>query len=319
MYGRDFTLAVDPSPRGVAAYRLFEAVGSSSQFATYADVEARLRQLGPGSSAVLASRWRGRGQSGHAFLAVNDGGQIYLVDPHSGERSGWPPPWSEDAVRRTAVGYLDADGVPVNRYDGAGRQLAAAGFIGRVQGLPGTSAAADAALAQRVPQLQAEELVNPVGSADLAVERARANAQWWAGLSDTQRRAPDRSLSATDRQCRGHSGNRPRHCESPCVAALSGSRRCSADEAGRVCASEPRRSRFPAAGEQDRRRAEQGRRRRPPCRRGRSANAGIRSRCVRRGRPRRDQLRRPLHRGHGVVAYRLSTDRQARHRRAPRA
>jgi len=103
MYGRDIRLAVDPSPRGVLASRLFEAVGSASQFATYADVETRLQQLGDGSSAVLASRWKGRGQSGHAFLAVNVGGEIYLVDPHSGERSGWPPPWSEQAVRRTAA------------------------------------------------------------------------------------------------------------------------------------------------------------------------------------------------------------------------
>ncbi|CRZ17740.1 toxin glutamine deamidase domain-containing protein [Mycolicibacterium neworleansense] len=192
-YGRDITVEAPLSPRGVPARSLFEAVGSAARFSSYAEVEAALRRLGPGSSAVLASRWRGRGQGGHAYLAVNDGGTIYLLDPHSGQRSGWPPHWGRDAVGRTAVGYLDADGVAVNPLDGnIRRQLLDADAVGHVQGDHTTTAdeaIAKDALRQRTPAVQPDELRNPLGVPEEAAARARNNATWWAGLSETQKQA----------------------------------------------------------------------------------------------------------------------------------
>ncbi len=136
MYGRDFHLAVEPSRRGVSARALFEAVGSGAQFATYTDVADTLLQLGDGSSAVLASRWSDGRYGGHAYLAVNEGGQIRLYDPHGQQRSGWPPHWGQDAVTRTAVGYLDAHGNAVNPLVHAPLklQLDAADAVGKVQG-----------------------------------------------------------------------------------------------------------------------------------------------------------------------------------------
>ncbi|WP_445271054.1 hypothetical protein, partial [Streptomyces sp. DSM 41634] len=62
-YGRPFLVEVEPSRTGVPARALYEAVGSSSRFASYDQVEASLRRLGDGSSAVLTSRWTG-GRSG---------------------------------------------------------------------------------------------------------------------------------------------------------------------------------------------------------------------------------------------------------------
>ncbi|WP_066902293.1 toxin glutamine deamidase domain-containing protein [Mycolicibacterium houstonense] len=192
-YGRDITVDAPISPRGVPARSLFEAVGSTARFASYSDVEATLQRLGPGSSAVLASRWRGRGEGGHAYLAVNDGGTIYLLDPHTGRRSSWPPHWGRDAVKRTAVGYLDAGGAPVNPLDGnTRRQLLDAEAVGHVQGDRTQSAdqtIADDALAQRTPAVRPDELRNPLGVPEEAAARARNNATWWAGLSETQQQA----------------------------------------------------------------------------------------------------------------------------------
>ncbi|MGV0744126.1 toxin glutamine deamidase domain-containing protein [Mycolicibacterium sp. XJ870] len=192
-YGRDFNVDAPISPRGVPARSLFEAVGSAARFGSYSEVEATLQRLGPGSSAVLASRWSGRGQGGHAYLAVNDSGTIYLLDPHSGQRSGWPPHWGRDAVKRTAVGYLDADGVAVNPLDGnTDRQLLDADAVGHVQGDRTDNAdhaIAEEALAQRTPAVRPDELRNPLGVPEEAAARARNNAVWWAGLSETQQQA----------------------------------------------------------------------------------------------------------------------------------
>jgi hypothetical protein len=92
--------------------------------------------LRPGWSAILTSTWAGVRHGGHAYLAVNDGGTIYLVDPRTGRRSGWPPYWGERAVAQTAVGFLDENGDPVPRLDGSPDELASADTIGDVQGGP---------------------------------------------------------------------------------------------------------------------------------------------------------------------------------------
>jgi hypothetical protein len=69
---------------------------------------------------------------------------IHLIDPFTGERTGWPPAWGQHAVYRTAVGYLDANGDPVHPL-GVDRplQLYAADTVGDVKGHP------DEARAQR--------------------------------------------------------------------------------------------------------------------------------------------------------------------------
>ena len=54
---------------------------------------------------------------------------------------------------------------------------------------PSQSDLADEALARRVPPVEATELVHPIGDEQLAVERAQANAAWWKGLNEGQRRA----------------------------------------------------------------------------------------------------------------------------------
>jgi GNAT superfamily N-acetyltransferase len=137
-YGRDFRVATARSEMGTPAWALFEAVGTRAEFANYDDIPGRLRQLGDGAAAVLVSRWAGGRHGGHAYLAVNEAGDIYLYDPHSGERSSWPPHWGQDAVSHTAAGYLKPDGSPEHALDHTAlqQQLAHADAVGDVLGHP---------------------------------------------------------------------------------------------------------------------------------------------------------------------------------------
>ncbi len=136
MYGREIRIEEPITSSGVPARALFEAIGSNARFATYDEVADELRRLGPGSSAVLASRWAGGRQGGHAYLAINVDDEIFLVDSHSGRQLGWPPYWGDGAVARTVVGYLDADGNPTHPLHDRGLQLTAADEIGDVAGHP---------------------------------------------------------------------------------------------------------------------------------------------------------------------------------------
>ncbi|WP_430755428.1 toxin glutamine deamidase domain-containing protein [Mycolicibacterium septicum] len=192
-YGRTFRVDVEPTRTGVPARALYEAVGSASRFATYGQVEESLRRLGDGSSAVLTSRWRGGRSGGHAYLAVNDGGEIYLIDPTTGERTGWPPHWGQAAVDRTAVGYLDANGDAVNPLHDVPLRLGTADSVGDVKGLPteppSPAQLADEALAQRVPHVAITGLAGVAGDSSAAGHTAEANATWWKGLTADQRQA----------------------------------------------------------------------------------------------------------------------------------
>jgi hypothetical protein len=152
---QDFRPVADRSPKGVDAFRLFKAIRSASTFATYQEIGDELRKLGPGSSALVASRWRGWRAGGHAYLAINDGGEIYLLDTHTGERSGWPPHWGQDAVKRTAVGYLRPNGEAVHKLDGSRGQLDEAHAIRRVQGLRG-----DPDFTRRQEEYRAQDLAD---------------------------------------------------------------------------------------------------------------------------------------------------------------
>lgn len=132
--GRNVQLDVAPSHRGTPARAMFRAFGSSAHFATYTDIERELLSRPSGTMAVIASRWSGGQPVGHAYLAVNINDRVYLFDPHTRQYSGWPPHWGQDAVAQTAVGYLDENGVPLER--GRWYNQFAAAAIGRVQGLP---------------------------------------------------------------------------------------------------------------------------------------------------------------------------------------
>ncbi len=215
-FGRIFRIRAEPTSRGVRARALFEAAGSSAEFATYADIEAKLKsdELGPGSAAIITSAWAGGpNQGGHAYLAVNDGDGIYLLDGETGERLGWPPSWGRSAVSLTAVGYLDAHGEAVSSAGNGPTGLAAADAVGYVRGHrddgdtsndggrdPGDrwrdavppDRRAEGALGRRVPPLDADhvdQLRNPLGSMEAADARARSNATWWAKLTGDEQRA----------------------------------------------------------------------------------------------------------------------------------
>ncbi|MGV0742982.1 alpha/beta hydrolase, partial [Mycolicibacterium sp. XJ870] len=214
-YGRPVRLVPFTSARGRPGIQLFEATGSAAQFASYADVNNVLGQMAPGSSAVLVSAWSGgQDQGGHAYLAVNDDGQLFLEDPTTGRRTPWPPGWGQDAVLRTAVGYLDPQGRAVDSFQGRPQQLVAAAAVGDVQGHPpqgdptpdGTndgdnspgerwrsvvpqSMVADSALARRIPPVQIDGLRNPLGMMEAADARARSNAAWWSQLTGAEQLA----------------------------------------------------------------------------------------------------------------------------------
>lgn len=209
-YGRQIRLAPLTSARGRPGVQLFEATGSAAQFASYADVNSVLGQMAPGSSAVLVSAWSGGpNQGGHAYLAVNDNGQLFLEDPNTGRRTPWPPGWGQDAVLRTAVGYLDPNGQAVEPFQGRPQQLVAAAAVGDVQGHPpqgdptpdGDNAGerwrnvvpqamvADSALARRIPPVQIDGLRNPLGLMEAADARARSNAAWWSQLTGAEQLA----------------------------------------------------------------------------------------------------------------------------------
>ncbi|OBJ52929.1 hypothetical protein A9W95_19315 [Mycobacterium sp. 1423905.2] len=136
-YNRDVHLASDPGPSGVPARNLFEAWGSTARFAGYTEIHDTLLRHGDGAAAILASRWIGADQQGgHAYVAVNERGSVHLYERvgERFERSGWPPYWGEGAVDRTAVGYLDRHGHPLEPLDGRTGQLRAAEDVGIVTG-----------------------------------------------------------------------------------------------------------------------------------------------------------------------------------------
>lgn len=132
-YGRDIALQTESVPPGVPARDLFEAWGSASRFASYNEIHDALIRHGDGSAALIASQWAGGpGQGGHAYVAVNDRGVVYLHD--SFEQSRWPPFWGQNAVDRTAVGYFDRHGDPIDPLSGRPDQLQAAESVGHVAG-----------------------------------------------------------------------------------------------------------------------------------------------------------------------------------------
>ncbi|OCB52241.1 hypothetical protein A5722_28650 [Mycobacterium vulneris] len=199
-FGKQYQVTGEPTSTGMPARALYQAVGSRADFATYSQIEARLRGMAPGSAAVITSAWAGdaQRQGGHAYVAVYDGTDVYLL--HRGERKGWPPSWGQHAVSTTAVGFLDSEGAAVDKLGRLPDDLDAAIAVGDVQGTPDQtpgeqwqgvtrqSDLAEQALAKRGLR-DGEELRNPLGLMESADARARANAAWWAALSGEEQRA----------------------------------------------------------------------------------------------------------------------------------
>lgn len=103
----------DPNGRGTSSARVTEWSGGTLGSTTYAAVNQRLTELGPGSSAILASSWSD-GRGGHAYNAINDGGTVKFVDGQSATVSGWPPiSWSESQVSHTWAVFFSKSGDPV--------------------------------------------------------------------------------------------------------------------------------------------------------------------------------------------------------------
>lgn len=133
--GKDAPLAIEPRSTGTPARGLFEARESAAHFATYNEVHRDLLRQGDGALAILASKWSGE-SGGHAYVARNDGGVVHLYEKVGDKivQSGWPPHWGEHAVDKTAVGYLDRQGNPLDPVDSAPSRLSPADEIGDVAG-----------------------------------------------------------------------------------------------------------------------------------------------------------------------------------------
>lgn len=93
--------------------RMTDWAGEEPVPAKMGDVEQRLRELGPGSSAVVGCDWNRGG--GHWFNALNDGGTIKAVDGQMGRVETWPPSrpgvgFDEGMMRSSDAIYFTPDG-----------------------------------------------------------------------------------------------------------------------------------------------------------------------------------------------------------------
>jgi papain fold toxin 1 (glutamine deamidase) of polymorphic toxin system len=74
--------------------------------ASMSEIEQRLSNMGPGSSAVVGCDWNEGG--GHWFNAVNDGGTIKAVDGQEGKTETWPPTVSGVGFDESFMFHSDA-------------------------------------------------------------------------------------------------------------------------------------------------------------------------------------------------------------------
>lgn len=135
--GKHAELATEPSPTGIPAREVFEARESAAHFSSYEQVRSELLRNGDGATTLLVSKWAGDGGvGGHAYVARNDNGTVHLYEQIGDRivRSGWPPHWGEPAVDKTAVGYFDRHGNPLDPLNGRHGELHTAEEIGDVAG-----------------------------------------------------------------------------------------------------------------------------------------------------------------------------------------
>lgn len=98
--------------------RMADWAGTSPRQATMAEIGQTLRDLGPGSSAVVGCDWKAGG--GHWFNALNDEGTVKAVDGQSGCTEPWPPTnaglgFDETRMRYSDAVYFTADGKVVKK------------------------------------------------------------------------------------------------------------------------------------------------------------------------------------------------------------
>jgi len=99
----------DPSVPGLTPDRLEDWTGGRFRGASVDEIEIRLTELGPGSSAIVTSAWDTGGA--HAYNALNDAGTVKWVDGQGAEVTTWPPPYAEH-VDASIVIFIDPDGTP---------------------------------------------------------------------------------------------------------------------------------------------------------------------------------------------------------------
>jgi hypothetical protein len=96
----------DPNVGGEPIGRMTEWAGQSPAMASMSEIQQRLADLGPGSSAVVGCDWNHGG--GHWFNAVNDGGIVKAADGQSGAVETWPPSAHGLGFDETDMLYSDA-------------------------------------------------------------------------------------------------------------------------------------------------------------------------------------------------------------------
>jgi hypothetical protein len=108
----------DPEAAGEPIARMTEWAGEAETKASMSEVQQQLKDMGPGSSAVVLSRWEGGGA--HWFNAVNDGGTVKAIDGQSGKTETWPPSarglgFDESDMRNSGAIFFTADGKVVKK------------------------------------------------------------------------------------------------------------------------------------------------------------------------------------------------------------
>jgi Papain fold toxin 1, glutamine deamidase len=103
------TAAAELANRRVGGERpavMTEWAGRAPEPASMADIAQRLRELGPGSSAVVG--FDREDAPGHWFNAVNHEGTVLAVDGQSGRFEDWPPSRDGLGFDESGMSYSDA-------------------------------------------------------------------------------------------------------------------------------------------------------------------------------------------------------------------
>ncbi len=108
----------DPDSSGEPVARMTDWAGQAPTPASMSDIQQRLDDLGPGSSAVVGCDWNDGG--GHWFNAVNDEGSVTAVDGQTGLVEDWPPSkgglgYDEGRMRNSDAIFFTADGKVVGQ------------------------------------------------------------------------------------------------------------------------------------------------------------------------------------------------------------
>ena len=103
----------DPDAPGEPNDRMSEWAGTSPEPALMENIEAKLAELGPGSSAIIGCDWTDGG--GRWFNAINEDGVITAVDGQSGDVETWSASidglgFDQSDMNYSEATYFDANG-----------------------------------------------------------------------------------------------------------------------------------------------------------------------------------------------------------------